>query len=100
MLTHLVAPVDAEDHGHHPTLLLILWHQGRLLHTKDAADLVKLKLVGILLTHLKSRSNHLFEKLMTHPFLDELVPVEAREGLGRHNKLVPMGLDVIILRLR
>ena len=38
--------------------------------------------------------------LMIHPFLDELVPVEAREGLGRHNKLVPMGLDVIILRLR
>ena len=50
---HLVAPVYAEDHGHHPALFFVLGYQGRLLHPKDPADLIELKLVCILLTHLR-----------------------------------------------
>ena len=79
---HLVTPVYAEDHGHHPALFFVLGHQGRLLHPKDPADLIELKLVCILLAHLRPVCNHPDKSFLTHPLLDELVPVEAGEGLG------------------
>ena len=57
---------------------------GTFLHSQGVAQSVELELVA---------------ELLSDPFLDELVPVEGREGLGRDDQFVPVGFQVVVFRL-
>merc|ERR1712106_1318760 len=83
-LPHLVPPVYSLDCRKHATAFFLLRRDCRLLHAKNLREGVKLVVLLVLLPH---------------PLLHKLVPVVDREGLGRDDQLIPVALQVVILRL-